>query len=136
MYRIDLHREEVRGVFALGIVATLFLVKDYLSFQYPYGSTLFTVYVNLPIILWIIYAFFMAIAVSDDIFSDIAIRICVAGGRACFQSGIMYLFCGLSYFGFAYIFSAFLPASNWFWIISGIPSVILSFVVFYKAIRR
>lgn len=136
MYHIDLHREEVRGVFVLGIVATLFLAKDYLSFKFPYGSTLFTEYVNSLILFWLVYAFLMAIAVSDDIFSETAIRICIAGGQTCFQCGIMYLFGGLLIFGFAYLFSTFLPADNRLWTISSIPSLILFIVVFRKCLKR
>ena len=46
-------------------------------------------YTNLLILFWIMYAFSMAIAVSDDLFTESAVRLCETFGRDCFRGGVI-----------------------------------------------
>jgi hypothetical protein len=84
----DLRREELRGIFAIGVIAALFTVNQL------YGKIKI---LDAPIELltgyllsfWFLYIMLMAVGVSDDIFGPLICDICLAGGRFLFMAGVI-----------------------------------------------
>ena len=93
-FKDDMQREEIRGIFALGLLAVLVSIR--------LGINLETIYIDWrPIILffmdttsftWGVYAFFMVFAFSHDIFPIKFCKICYNVGRIALFSCISFLF--------------------------------------------
>jgi hypothetical protein len=68
----NLQREEARGLFVLGVIAALLAAKDVLGIdiRLNYGLVINTGALYPLIFFWGAYAFLMALAVSDDMFSS------------------------------------------------------------------
>jgi len=66
----DYRREEVRGLFVLGLLAVLVVVRfqdEKLMVTVGQSSLDFAPLVNITIMLWSSYAFFMVLGISDDV---------------------------------------------------------------------
>jgi hypothetical protein len=67
-HQIELEREEVRGIFVLGIVATLLSMKDILTawgFAQTFVNTIEAI-LSWLVVPWGVYALFMALTVSGE----------------------------------------------------------------------
>jgi hypothetical protein len=78
---IYLGREEIRGLFALGLLAVVTTVRiQYLALNreiaIPINGTQYVVtpFFDVMIILWSLYAFFMVLGISDDIIGEKACK--------------------------------------------------------------
>jgi hypothetical protein len=87
---VNFQREEVRGLFVIGIIASLLAVRDVLRLKValPFGITLDASVLNILLFFWALYAFLMAIAVSDDIFAERIRAECFDLSRFSFLMGI------------------------------------------------
>jgi len=66
-------REELRGLFVLGVLASLLAGREnYKSVKIPFGTIEVDaiIFANLILLLWGMYAFFMALSISDDVLPD------------------------------------------------------------------
>jgi hypothetical protein len=86
--RVNLEREEVRGIFALGVLGSLLGVWTALQhFQVSSHISLLTLALGL-IIYWGLYVFLMAIGVSNDFINRSFADFCVRVAQAYFVVGI------------------------------------------------
>jgi hypothetical protein len=83
----DLRREEVRGVFAIGVIAALFTVDQLFGTTKFFDVTVPTL-TGYLLFFWLFYVLLTAVGVSEDIFGQQTSRICLAMGRSCFMVGI------------------------------------------------
>jgi hypothetical protein len=84
----DLTREEVRGIFVLGIIGTLLVLMTSLGgIMFTQKSSLQVTVIGL-LIYWSVYAFLMAIGVSDDIIDPRIAGFCKTAGSLFFVLGI------------------------------------------------
>jgi hypothetical protein len=87
-----LHHEEVRGLFVLGVIATVLAFKNELeSVILPSGGrvgegVIFALAAN-----WGIYALLMAIGLSDDVFKPRVCSICLSMARVALFVGVVFL---------------------------------------------
>ncbi len=89
---IDLKKEEVRGLFVIGIIASLLAARDSFSWtvQLPYGVMIDSKsIVNGFLLYWGLYAFFMVVALSDDVFNEKVANDCAVTGHFMVFFGIL-----------------------------------------------
>jgi hypothetical protein len=88
---VNYHREEIRGLFVLGIIATLLAVRGQIAYsiKFPFATLDLAVILNWLILYWGIYAVLMAVAVSDDIYKKSIQAICAGLARVMFKSGAL-----------------------------------------------
>jgi len=66
-------KEELRGLFTLGLLAVLVAVRlqnEKLMVTIGQSSLDFIPFVNMTIIMWSLYAFFMILGLSDDVIGE------------------------------------------------------------------
>jgi hypothetical protein len=105
-----LHHEEVRGLFVLGVIATILAFKNELaSIITPTGGLIGDAVVLVLAATWGSYAFLMAIGLSDDVFKP---RVC----SACLRLARLLLWLGVYYFSIVIIvgIASFLFGEAWF----------------------
>jgi hypothetical protein len=82
-----LFREEIRAIFALGIIGTIFAVKDALGIQFGFKDG-FNAIVTSFVLYWGAYIFLMTIGVSDDWINPSIAETCAFFAKASFVIGI------------------------------------------------
>jgi hypothetical protein len=89
-FRPNLQREQVRGLFVLGVIATLLGVRNEVDLMVKRGSihAMISAGVSFLIFYWGLYAFLMSVAVSGDIFNKTTITISYTFAKAMFKIGI------------------------------------------------
>ena len=115
-------REELRGIFILGLLAVLVVIRyqnEPLMVQIGQSSFDFIPWLNLTIILWSLYAFFMIFGLSDD---------AIGKNLAEMFRNISIIFLRLdfiwsAFIGTLYFFVGYFPRS--LWIIGFIVGIIL-----------
>jgi hypothetical protein len=71
----DDRKEEVRGLFVLGLLAVFASIRvQYSSFMVQFGQLSLDIIplLNVIVVLWSLYAFFMVLGLSEDIIGKIA----------------------------------------------------------------
>lgn len=113
----ELKKEEVRGVFAIGIIATLVSIRIAgFSFIKVNGANLLDILL-FPLFFWVLYLILMGIGLSDDIWAslgpgvwqDLFYRLtksCKHWARIFFALGVIILF-------IIYMILAIGMAANW-----------------------
>jgi hypothetical protein len=84
--KLDKEREELRGLFVLGIIATLLTSREFLDFPIL-GVPTRTILLSL-ILSWGAYAFFMVIAISGDWVKEPIVKVCYFLAYNLFVTGI------------------------------------------------
>ena len=89
-FRPDLHKEEVRGLFVLGIIAALLAARSFLDFKIDFEVVQFTIQslLSFMIVGWGAYAFLMALGVSQDWIGKPLAKMCYALAWLSFIMGI------------------------------------------------
>jgi hypothetical protein len=88
MDKEQLHREEVRGLFALGVIATILAYRhEFVAIISP-GSPLGGLIVWVVAINWGLYAFLMTVGLSDDVFKPSISRNCFTLAKFAFWGGV------------------------------------------------
>ena len=83
-------KEEIRGLFVLGVIATVLAFRgDLQKIVSPSGGNLGAL-VPVLALTWGVYAFFMTIGISDDIFKAKACRVCTSIAKSIFWLGTYY----------------------------------------------
>lgn len=85
---VGLHREEVRGLFVLGVIATLLAIRDSLNFRLVAWGFSGRDLTDVLIAFWGLYAFLMAIGVSGDLVRRGVARIAIVVARLMFSYGL------------------------------------------------
>lgn len=82
----DLRREELRGIFAIGVIAAIFTADQLYGKVEIFGATIeqLTGYL---LFFWFLYILFMAVGVSDDIFGSKTSELSRTLGRLFFMAG-------------------------------------------------
>lgn len=105
-------KEEIRGLFVLGLLAVLASVRvQYSNMTIIIGQNSLNVIVffDLTILFWSFYAFFMAFGLSEDMLGKSIAEICRTTARAFFQ----FNFLALSLLGFLFAYYAYPTRLPW-----------------------
>ncbi|MGA8856340.1 MAG: hypothetical protein WB643_04135 [Candidatus Bathyarchaeia archaeon] len=84
---VDWGREEVRGIFALGVLGTLLVSFQIPDFQVVYGISFRATIIGL-MLTWGTYTFFMALGLSADWIGDTPARVSRRLAKLLFLAGI------------------------------------------------
>ena len=87
MNDVNLELEEVRGLFVLGVIAALLSVRGFTDFPLLQDLT-FRAAINVLIVYWGLYVFFMALAVSHDWINQRVAKRCHYLAKQLFIAGI------------------------------------------------
>jgi len=116
-------REELRGIFALGLLAVLVVVRfqnERLMVSVGQSSFDFMPVITVTIMLWSLYAFFMVLGLSDDVIGSSLALMFRNISRLCLQLDFIFsAFIGILYFVLGY-------STRAFWIIGSLGAVIVS----------
>lgn len=85
------HREQIRGIFAIGTVASIVALRDRVDPNTAYFNVRIVSLIDLLLFFWVAYIFLMALGVSEDIFGKRFSGLCVGLARFSFGIGIMLL---------------------------------------------
>ena len=84
MNQAELRREETRGIFALGVIATVIAFRQ----EFAATSSLAASLVFLIAAQWGLYVFLMTVGVSDDVFKPTVIEACLIYAKLAFWAGV------------------------------------------------
>jgi hypothetical protein len=105
--QIDMQREEVRAIFALGVIGTLLTIRDLLSFPI-FGVPIQNILAGL-IFGWGTYVFLMALAVSSDWTGEGVAKLCYLLAYCTFVSAVAGIFGTLAIVELDFLLSLLFP---------------------------
>ena len=82
------HREQIRGVFAIGTIASIIAIRDRIDPAMIFLGIKISPLLDVLLFTWISYVFLMALGVSEDMFGKSISRFCVGLARISFFFGI------------------------------------------------
>jgi len=122
------HREQIRGVFAIGTIASIVALRDRIDVGTSYFGIRIVPLLDILLGAWVFYVFLMAIGVSEDLFPKVFSRFCVGVAR-------MMFFLGVGLLLIIVIPLVLIQAYNW--LLSGPREVLLAlFLVFLYVVAR
>jgi hypothetical protein len=83
---LDKDREELRGIFVLGVIATLLTSREFLDFL-VLGVPIRVILLGI-ILMWGAYAFFMVVGISGDWVNEPIVKVCYLMAYTLFVTGI------------------------------------------------
>lgn len=115
----DTKKEEIRGLFVLGLLAVLASIRvQYSTLTVTIGQTSLnvSVFLDFTIVLWSFYAFFMVFAFSGDMLGETISAVCKDVAKMFLQLNFVVL----SVLGLVYGFSAYPTRMPWAFVLVGI----------------
>ncbi len=106
----DLRREQVRGLFVLGFLAIILVIRDSFKIRLLADFTVLDM-MNLLLLYWGTYAFLMALGLSPDIFKKNFAWGCATVARFLFYIGAVLMFYLLVTAFISLLLSLIAPAS-------------------------
>jgi len=108
----ELHREEVRGIFVLGVIASLLAAKDILGLALDFARFTYSSFLVILILYWGGYTVLMAVGVSSDLFDEAFAARCETLARFMFVSGVWVMICSVLFVPLVYLLRTFLPVND------------------------
>lgn len=128
-------KEEIRGLFVLGLLAVLASVRvQYSTMMVNIGQSSFDIIVffDLTIVLWSFYAFFMIFGLSEDMIGKTMASVCIDTAKAFLTVNFLALFT----LGFLFTYSAYQTRFLWALGLVGFFGLLFFIVKFKKRKKR
>jgi hypothetical protein len=103
----ELHREEARGIFVLGVIASLLAAKDSLGLALDLAHFTFSSFLVILILYWGAYTALMAVGISSDLFDEAFAARCETLARFMFVGGVWVLISAVLFVPLVYLFRTF-----------------------------